>query len=131
MEDFDMEDFESKMIANERENMIKLSNQQQEQQHHRGIQSTTMKYPFHLNSILANNMDKYLRDCRFLVSEKIIKAIPEHKYHRKKFERISDWEIIEYRYLLEKDIEKGIHALNQVRKVIIFYIIIFSYRFNC
>ena len=51
-------------------------------------------------------MDTYLHDCRYLISEKIQKAIPDHTYHRKKFERVSEWEILEYRFMLEKDIER-------------------------
>ena len=97
--------FENKMVE-ERENILKLSNQHQKEENG--------KYPFYLNSVLAADMESYLHDCRHLVSEKIIKRIPDHKYHRKEFEKVNDWEILEYRYLLEKDIEKGIHALNQV-----------------
>ena len=104
-DNYQMEDYENMMIRDERENILKLSNDQM----------NNGKYPFYLNSILANNMDTYLQDCRYLISEKIQKVIPDHTFHRKRFERISEWEILEYRYMLEKDIERGIHALNQVR----------------
>ena len=72
-----------------------------------------------LKAILANNIDAYLRDCRYLISEKLIHTIPEHDYHVRDFEKLTEWEILEYRYLLEKDVEKGIYALNQVKKIII------------
>jgi len=68
-----------------------------------------------LKTILANNIDTYLNDCRFLISEKIIRSIPDHNYHVKYFEKLTEWEILEYRFLLEKDVAKGIYALNQVK----------------
>ena len=85
-----------------------------------------------LKAILADNVDTYLNDCRHLISEKIKNIIPKHDYHIKNFEKLTEWEILEYRYLMETDVEKGVYALNQVKFIIALFILYIyqHFRFN-